>query len=215
MRLTIEMRTVTILAACLAAALPFSTPARAQSKNGDLSQITHERTLTFMTRDHQCTRGTIEKTDAQSVTVQQQGATTKTFLKKDLLFVGENFQSRNILLSGRSSWYDVTNDLPEAHEHFLITLKSGEKISESKVKASSVTLALGSGRHPRVIAKPEIATLEYVRYLPYTDRVADQYQGLNFFQPTFYREKLGHMPTIAVKLYDVTLPQDDTALYCK
>ncbi len=208
------MMTLRILAACIAAAVPLSTLARAQSHNGDLSQITHERTLTFMTRDHHCTRGTIDETDAQSVTVRD-GANTETFLKKDLLFVGENFQSGNILLSGRSSWNDVTYDLPQAHEYFRITLKSGQTISQSKITASPNTLSLGSGRHPRVIAKHEISTLAYVRYLPVTDRIATANQGLNFFQPAFYRERLGREPTIAVKLYDAALHEDDTELYCK
>ena len=208
------MMMLRILAACIAAAVPLSTLARAQSQNGDFSRITHERTLTFMTRDHNCTKGTIAETDAQSVTVRD-GANTKTLLKKDLLFVGENFQSGNILLSGRSSWYDVSYDLPQAHEYFRITLKSGQTISQSKITASPNSLSLGSGRHPRVIDKQEISTLEYIRYLPVTNRVAAQNQGLNFFQPAFYRERLGREPTIAVKLYDAALHEDDTALYCK
>jgi len=208
------MMTVRILTACIVAALPCSTLARAQSQNGDFSQVTHERTLTFMTRDHKCTRGTIASTDSQSVTVHS-SSNNQTFQKNDLLFVGENFQSRNILLSGRSSWSDVTRDLPEAHESFRITLNSGETISESKITASPNALTLGPGKHERAIPKQEIKTIEYIRYLPCTDKVADANAGLNFFQPEFYRQRLGHPPTIEVKLYDTALPEDDTELRCK
>jgi len=208
------MMTVRILTACIIAALPCSTLARAQSQNGDFSQVTHERIFTFMTRDRQCTRGTIENTDSQSVTVHS-GSNNETFLKKDLLFVGENFQRRNILLSGRSSWYDVTRDLPEAHESFRITLNSGETVSASKITGSPNSLTLGSGRHQKTTPKQEIKSIEYVRYLPTTDKISEAYQGLNFFQPEFYRQRFGHPPTIAVKLYDTALPEDNTELYCK
>jgi hypothetical protein len=209
--------TIKIVAAGIVGAMICSTAMRAQSQNGDLSKVTHERTLTFMTRDHSCTKGRIAQTGLGSITVQD-AANSRTYLKSDLLFVGENFQNRNILLSGRSSWYDVTHALPEGHELLRITLKSGETVSDSKIKLLPTALSIGPAKHPRIIAKQEISTVEYVRYLPGTDRqdeLAYKAEALNLFQPWFYREKFGHPPTVAVKLYDAALTEDNTELRCK
>jgi len=170
-----------------------------------------------MTRAKNCFRGHLIGSTADSITIQI-GQKQVTLQKSDLLFARESFQESDILFSGRSSWVDATHVWPEGHEYLSVLLKDGTEIREKVKSSGSDFIALNVKGHVRRIEKQQVATIDYVRFLPGTDRQADlayDAEILNLLQPDFYRERFGHPPAIDVRLYDASLPEDNTRLRCK
>jgi hypothetical protein len=123
----------------------------------------------------------------------------------------------NIVYSGRSSWRDVRDARPGYGERLRVMTATGNKITGALAAVSDTGLTLSVFGRKHEISRSQIKTIDYLRQRPLSDSgeyIAQEAPGLLLFSPGTWVRVAGVSPKLAVRLYDSSLPQDDSELTC-
>lgn len=183
----------------------------------NLSRVSHSTSLTFIQKDGACEYGTVLKVDGTHVTIERYGKNPITMQKTDLLQVGERGGSHNAVYSGRSSWTDVISAEPGHAESLLIATKGGTKFNGKPISITDTAAVLKTLTGTETLTKQDISTVDYVRQKPLTDgeeQLAQEAPILLFFSPMSYVRAAGASVKLKVRLYDASLPENNSALTC-
>ncbi len=202
------LSTLKTIAVYVVTALLFRTSSSAQA--GDLGGLTHAASLIFAQRDGTCTRGQILLSNANSITVAPYKQNPITIQRGELLQVS---QGNALIFSGRSSWRDVAHTHPYPREAFILTTKVGKRVKGTPVTVESDSIKLKHGLKTTTFAKPDIATVDYLRLKPATDSfnlALEEVPWALVFYPEFYGRLVGLEGMLPVRLYDASKPEDQT-----
>jgi hypothetical protein len=202
-----------------------------------LKELPHNLGLLFVERSMTCQSGQIKAVAAQSVLVRTDRSDI-TVEKSSLIRVrlGSGGQpvppsSPHMVLatvySGRSSWADVIAFAPFQNKlgsnRFPVRMSvntTGGKLHQGRLQRvtdSEITLADAFGKES-TIAKTEVSRLAYIREKPLSDEQEyywDELVMFRIFDPLLY-PRLFHLgDKIRVRLYDSSVPEDNSPLECK
>jgi hypothetical protein len=171
--------------------------------------------LIFMKKDRTCVAGSITKIDPKSVTIQPSQAAPLTLQRVDLLQVTQN---DSVLFSARSSWASVEAVHLLPRESFLLSLRSGKTIIGRPLRVTDDGMVFKKDVWlKKLLPKSQIQVVAYLRVKPDSkvfDYFTQEAPALLFFYPEFYDRLSGLEGRIPVRLYDATMPQDDSPLSC-
>ena len=126
--------------------------------------------------------------------------------------------AHNMIYSGRSSWTDVQSIKARPKEPIRVITKDSKRYEGAVVSATDQDITISkSGRTARVL-KNDVSQVFYIRIKPASDsaQYADQELFLlKVLDPELWPYMLGINSKIAVRLYDVSLPEDNRPANCK
>jgi hypothetical protein len=186
--------------------------AGAQSAGDPLRKAGASSTLTFLTKDGSCWRGTVLKADPTSITVQPLKEKPVGLRRDELLQVS---QGNALVFSARSSWLDVVNVHLYPRELLVLVTKTGKKIEGVLVNAGSDSITIKHGLTTSKLPKAEVLTVDYLRWRPASDGfniALEESPWALVFYPEFYGRVAGAEGKVAVRLYDASKPEDDSKL---
>ena len=193
----------------------------------NLRRVNQSRTYMFMDRDSACVAGRIVSFTDQSVTVQstrwRRSASGKMTEDRRLLilerprvlFVGERGLVQDAIYSGKSSWSDLKEIHPVAGESVTIVTRDGKQHSGKLAASEENRVTLSRGGKKAEFSKSDVLRFYYVRAKPLSDSGAYAAQEMVFMDPELWPYMLHVAPKIRVMLYDSSMPEDNTPLYCK
>ena len=183
----------------------------------NVSSVTRERSYEFVSRDRHCLTGRIVSATADSVSVKLPNATVIVLNRVDLLQItaGSHF-----VFSGRSSWSDFSGYKLFSGEGAIITTKAGKKYSSHHVKASNSSVTLGEPGHVVTIQKCDVARVILIFYKPLSDGneywlQECGYVALCILNADLWPRLIGIGQTMHVRVYESSLPEDNTPQACK
>jgi hypothetical protein len=169
---------------------------------------------TIVLRDGTCQNGKLQKVEPKKITLES----GNTVMRSDVIYIGENISPHDILYSGRSSWYDVKEVKPGRSESLDIRLKSGKSMRGSVMHASDSDLTVKRFGRAVTIAKKDIAQINYVRFKPVSEShryLAQEAPELEFLDPKWWQYLLRIDALQSIRIYDSTIPEDNSPLSCK
>lgn len=188
----------------------------------DLRTLRKKYSVDVYEIDGRCFSGTIQGVTANGIVfttdqwVQAQLVTReKAIDRKDILAIGAG---HDVLFSSRSSWSDVEDVKPQHAELLHILTKAGRSLTGAPVAVSGTQLTLSVWGKKYEIRKSEIAAVDYVRQCPATsagEYVAQEAPVLLLFSPDTWTRAAGISPKLHVRIYDMSLPEDDRKLTCR
>lgn len=186
--------------------------AGAQSTTAVLGETSKSSTLTFVTKNGTCLRGTISNANTASIIVQPFKRQPVDLHGDDLLQVS---QGNALLFSARSSWVDVVNTHLYPREFLIVVTKNGKRVKGTAVTVGSGGITIKHGLLTSIFPKTDVATVDYLRWKPATDGfnlALEEAPWALVFYPEFYGRVAGVEGRITVRLYDASKPEDDTAI---
>ncbi len=213
-----------------------AVPARC-SDTGDpwasVHMLPRRTNFLFLERDLTCHFGQITAVTDQSVVVHTNKLDV-TVMRSHLLRVqrGEQISQPNspygalaLVYSGRSSWADIMAFMPllSKYPSFQIPMSvataSGklQKGNLKEVTETEIVLRDSFGKETRV-ARTEVSRVSYVRSKPLNDNQEfewDELAMLRIFDPVLYPRLFHVGDTMSVRLYDRTVPEDDSPVQCR
>jgi hypothetical protein len=187
----------------------------------NLSELKHLTRLILVTKERHCAAGSLESVGYTDVTVKLLDGTTATFHRADLLRVNRGAWSWGLLFSNRSSWLDVTilpTKRPKFPTRVRVETKDGQKYEGTLTDASDDGLTLQSGGKTTDLQKSVIATVSYIIQKPASDSAIymdEEGLFLKFFDPELWPYFFGVEGSWSIKLYDASLPEDDSQIVCQ
>jgi hypothetical protein len=200
----------------------------------NLRHITRERYYTVLDRKSDCVTGHITTANDYVVTLKLPDGTSATFDRDKVLRVSVSqaapyFPSHvqadiakvtDIVYNGKSSWRDLK--AIAALEKFRLAgqpvriVKTDGKTYEgllSSISDTELQLEQASGRV--AVAKADVAQVYYLRYKPLTDSEKYSAQEDFWIDPRLWPYYLHLVPKMRVRLYDSSLPEDNTPVRCE
>lgn len=183
----------------------------------NVKEMSRKTTFIFVLRDRHCAWSRIKRADDSTVTI---GETQEVVLQRaDLLRVTSAAWAPSVIFSGRSSWFDVEALIgSKFHPPISIITKSGQQRSGKLVDCSDDHLAIESGGRETRIGKEDISTVSYVRPKPLSDGAAYANSELawgKIFDPQLWPIMLHLQPSVSVRLYDASVPEDNSRILCE
>ena len=211
------MKTLRLLAAIILMAAWPLLGATADDYWANVSNVTRERTYDFVTRDRHCVMGKIVAVTDELVTVEPQKAGAVTLNRADVLQVTSGSY---IVYSGRSSWADFAGYKIFPREGAIITRRDGKKYRSGQVKATDSVVTLEESGRSISIPKSNVTTVVLISDRPLSG--GDEYWLQECAVPYICVLNAGLWPrwvgigrTMHVRLYDSSMPEDNTPLACK
>jgi hypothetical protein len=181
----------------------------------NLNIVGHGTSLLFVTRGNVCETGQIVRIDQTSVEIRNLQKQSMRLKLSDLVMIGENLDSHNLVYSGESSWDDVLNSRPAPHkETLLIETKAGKSYRVDPMKVTDQQIEFKGLHDNEVLTKSEIATVDYLRMAPISDDTEYLIQETVLIAPSVWWAYLGLGRRINVRLYDASLPERETKRVC-
>jgi hypothetical protein len=181
-----------------------------QAAANDLGELKHDRVYTFLLKDGSCKFGELAKSDKQSVTIRSTGNPDASIPVADLLQMG---QGSELFYDSRSSWLDVQGAKLYARESMLVTMNNGEVISGKPQKVDADTLTIERPFSTKMIRKEDVRSIVTLKLRPATASFEFVQEEAGFFQifyPEFYERAFRSEGRVPVRLYDSSLPEDDS-----
>jgi hypothetical protein len=171
----------------------------------NLKEVTRDTTYAVALRNGRCIKGTLGAWNDRQVVIKSQVAKRADVVR--VLDVGPYIVSAVPVYSGRSSWADVK---ASGARDLLITTKSGDQVrwESPEILDDRITF------HEKSLAKVDVATVSCLRFRPLTRR--EEYvhhESVDVLAPRLWFNGwlLGK---IKVKLFDVSMAEDNSILGC-
>jgi hypothetical protein len=170
-----------------------------QAVDKGLSRLQNDRVYSFLLKDGSCKFGELAKSNKQSVTIRSGGQPDTSVPIVDVVQFG---QGPELFYDSRSSWVDVQGAKLYARESMLVTLKDGRVISGKPRKVDADTLSLEQAFSTKTISKQDVqSVIEFVQ---------EEAGFFQIFYPEFYERAFRTEGRVPVRLYDSSLPEDDS-----
>ena len=214
---------VLALAACF---LFYASTAAADDSWQNLKHVTHERYYTVVDRKSDCITGHIVKTNDHELTLKLPDRTYATFDRANVLRVSvsqaaPNFPPRvqadvgrvyDAIYNDKSSWGDLKS---LAGQEVKVVKTSGETYEGQLLITSETQIELDRTGGKLELAKEEIAQVYHLRPKPLTDSEKYSAQEDFWMDPRLWPYYLKLVPRLPVRLYDSSLPNDNTLVRCE
>jgi len=199
----------------------------------NLSRVTRERYYTVVDRKLNCFTGHILAVTDRAITLKYPDASTITLVRNNVLRVSVSQAARfashlradvdrvdNVIYNDKSSWVDIKRIAPHENvrdvgETARVVKKDGQQYQGQLVRVSETELELERPAGRLTIAKADIAQVYYLRYKPLTDSEKYSAQEDFWLDPRLWPYYLHLSVKIPVRLYDSSLPEEDTPLKCE
>lgn len=202
------------LTVCLALSMRALGAAKADPWE-NLMRVTKHRAYTFVDRESNCVTGKILNVTGQSVTIMSPEAKSITIERKNALRVTDGRHVFDVVYSAKSSWSDVEALPPKTKEQVRVLTKDGREYEGNLVSVSETEMTLMQTTGNTKLVKEDIAQVYYVRYKPLSEGVEHSAQEMFFADPRFWPYFLNISAKISVRLYDSSVPEDDSPVQCK
>jgi hypothetical protein len=192
-------------------------PVHAAGKNDPwnvLKNITHRSTLAFMVSGADCIKGKILSVTDDSIKIKLQGGGSITIERRRLVRV-EGY-GVGVIYSGRSSWADAKAIRHDLDGRARVFTKDGKKY-EGKTQALDTEIIIERSGKTTTLLKSNIAQLYFLTDRPASDSldsVAQEDPGLAWLDPELWLYMAQKSNPIAVRLYDSSLPEDNSPVNC-
>jgi len=211
------LRTI-ILGTALTALLVMAWPLAGEDSGWtNLDHINHSNRYRFILNDGTCRQLRIRTVNPDSLVVVLSENGSRVVVGKVARPAVIQVRDDQILYSSRSSWEDVQSIRKlYLHEYIKITLKSGVSTKGEIASSSDIGITLKGPAGASEIPKAAVARIDYIRLKPTPD--GDQYMAretpLVWLDPRLWPYLVNIGVLIDVRLYDATLPEDNTSLQC-
>jgi hypothetical protein len=185
----------------------------------NLQTVTHGRSYTVLGRQGKCISGKIGKVTTDYVSLKLSNGTDVNIERHDVLRV-TSYPSY-VIYSGRSSWADVREYLSYPTEAVRVTLKAPptEYVGKGEL-VSEVDITMSQPRGHVKLKKSQISTVDIISYTPLSD--GNEYWAeecgitpICVLNVGLWPRLLGFGPRMRVRLFDSSLPEDNTPVPCK
>ena len=222
------------LTACYLTVSFCASAAGADDSWNNLKHVTAERYYTVVDRKSNCITGHIVKADDHEFTLKLPNQTSATFDRVNVLRVSVSqaapyFPPRlqadvsrvyDVIYNDKSSWSDLKG--VAGQEKFGVSgqevkvVKTDGKTYEGRLSTISETQLELDGRSGKLeIAKADVAQVFNLRPKPLTDSEKYSAQEDFWVDPRLWPYYLHLVPRLPVRLYDSSLPEDDTPVRCE
>ena len=195
-------------------------------------QLPHHASFMFLERDQTCYDGQISSTTDQHVIIHTDKSDL-SIAKADLLRIQRGpcrvsstyqvtYQVPSVVYSGRSSWVDIIGFMPylslKYHREVSILVATLDgKVLKGNLKEATDTeiVVIDSLNKETQIAKTQVSWVDYLQTKPLSDTQEycwDELAALQIFDPVLYPRMFHLGDKMAVRLYDRTLPEDDSPI---
>jgi hypothetical protein len=181
-----------------------------QAAAKDIGRLQHDRVYTFLLKDGSCKFGELAKTDKQSLTIRSGGQPDTSIPIANVVQFG---QGPELFYDSRSSWVDVQGAKLYAQESMSVTLNDGKVISGKPQTVDADTLNIEQAFSTTAIRKQDIRSIVTLKLRPATASFEFVQEEAGFFQifyPEFYERAFRAEGRVPVRLYDSSLPEDDS-----
>jgi hypothetical protein len=203
-----------------------------------LKELPHNVGFVFIKRGMTCQYGQLKALVGQSVLVRTDRSDV-TFAKSSLIRVRLGFGGQlvppsnpNLVLatvySGRSSWADLIEFMPfrskpRSYSNFTVQMSVNTmtgKVRQGRLQQvtdSGITLADAFGKETS-IAKMDVSRVDYIRDKPLSDKQEvywDELAMFRIFDPVLYPRLFHVGDKIPVRLYDISVPEDNSPVQCR
>jgi len=207
----------------MALILPTTAPGQQNDASWkNLNQLTHRASFIFATKRRDCVTASLKSTNDTSLTVKLRDGMTEKVQRDDLLRINYGESARGVLFSGRSSWLDVRalsgTPAPKSLPKVIVETKAGNAHQGTLMSVSSDRLMVRSGNKELELAKGEIATISYVVPKPVSASASyadEELVFLKVFDPELWPTLFGLQGSLVVRLFDASMPEDDSEIVCK
>lgn len=199
-------------------------PAKMWSSSSDgqweaVAKIDRGASLTFVDRTRNCVDGKIKHADNRTLTVLRRNASETLLERTNVLRISRGGWAGGVVFSGRSSWSDVTRIVGRRfHPDIAVAMKSGEEYKGKLISASETSLTVENSKKKTIIDKRDVSTVSYIRPKPLSDSAEyadDELAWMKIFDPQLWPRLLHLQSSMSIRLYDTSLPQDDSSIICK
>jgi len=228
-----------VLGTALLACLGLSLLARAiDSSSPDeqwraVQELPHRAAFTVVDRDFNCSIGEIRsagdselviKTRTGDVRLDRANILTVNSYHWNLASLQQGVPVSGILYSGRSSWFDVMALGKRVQKDKWFKVRLEVKTADGKLHngrmagANDNEIQLSDSGKGDVIRKSEITRVSFVREKPLSDAGEywwDEATLLQIFDPEVWPRLFRVGDTMSVRLYDVSMPQENSPVTCK
>jgi len=213
---------ILLVASCFVAgpkSLDGSSAGTAGSWN-NLRAVTHDTSYTVVDRRGKCTSGWIGKVTADYLILKPRNGMGAKVERKDVIRVtSDHGYATYIIYSGRSSWVDVKQSNQYHWQAVRIIVKpSLAEYSGDHINVSDTGVTLSQGRDSKNLAKSQISTLDIICLTPPSDLIefcGEEVGVLCILDPRTWPWVLRIHSRIRVRLFDSSLPEENTPLPCK
>lgn len=222
------------LTACYLIVSFCASAAAADDSWQNLKHVTHERYYTAVDRKSNCTTGHIVKANDHEFTLKLANRTSATFDRANVLRVSVSqaapyFPPRvqadvgrvyDVIYNDKSSWNDLKGvagqEKISASGQEVKVVKTDGKTYEGRLsKISETQLELDRTGGKLEIAKADVAEVYHLRPKPLTDSEKYNAQEDFWIDPRLWPYLLHLVPRLPVRLYDSSLPEDNTPVRCE
>ena len=214
---------VLALAPCF---LFYASTAAADDSWQNLKHITHERYYTVVDRKSNCITGHIVKTNDHELTLKLSNRTYATLDRANVLRVSVSqaapyFPPRvqadvgrvyDVIYNDKSSWSDLKS---LAGQKVKVVKTGGETYEGQLLITSETQLELDRIGGTLEFAKEDIVQVYHLRPKPLTDSEKYSAQEDFWIDPRLWPYYLKLVPRLPVRLYDSSLPDDNTPVRCE
>jgi len=181
----------------------------------NLSQIPWAQTYFFTERNLNCFSGKITRVSPEAAVVLGPKNAEITIERQNLLWVGGPDFPIFAIYSGRSSWADVKH-LFQNDRHEIVTVSltthDGKRYKGKLANVTDAQINLGKGTGQIRLAKDRISQLSYIRDKPWSE--GHEYLARELFVFEIFDPALWYSPKIRVRLYESSLPEDNSSTVC-
>jgi hypothetical protein len=195
--------------------------AAAQNATDDwavVKSLTHRAKMTFVQRDRTCVVGTIVSVNDQGVTVKKSDGSREQVAKDALLRIDQNFVLLGTVYNAGSSWTFVQRLAGTPQQpRIQVTGKCGQISVGKLISADGAGLTMMISGRETTLPKSEVAAVHLVRLQPPSDSAAyadDELVFLKVLDPELWPYMFHTAPTIRVRLYDASIPEDNSLVEC-
>ena len=214
---------VLALAPCF---LFYASTAAADDSWQNLKHVTHERYYTVVDRKSNCITGHIVKTNDHELTLKLPNGTYTTFDRANVLRVSVSQAAPyfphhvqadvgrvyDVIYNDKSSWSDLKG---VAGQEVRVVKTGGEMYEGRLLIASETQLDLDRTGRTLEFAKKDIVQVYHLRPKPLTDDEKYSAQEDFWIDPRLWPYYLKLVPRLPVRLYDPSLPDDNTPVRCE
>jgi hypothetical protein len=180
----------------------------------NLKHITHRRSYHVVDRDAKCEKGTITQVTDQSLTLKTNESSKIQLRRTNVLRVSEEPKGEAVVFSGISSWVEVKALHTKAKVR-IVTNKGDQHIG-TLVTANDDSISILQSEKATEFAKNSLVRLYIIREKPLSDSAefASHEMLWPLFVPELWPYILKAAPTISVRIYDSSIPEQDTPIRC-
>jgi hypothetical protein len=222
-----------LLTACYLIVSFCASAAAADDSWQNLKHVTHERYYTVVDRKSNCITGHIVKANDHEFTLKLPNGTSATFDRANVLrvsvsqaapYLPHRLQADvgrvyDVIYNDKSSWSDLKGVAGQekigASGQEVKVVKTDGKTYEGRLSTISETqLELDRTGGKLELAKGDVAQVYHLRPKPLTDSEKYSAQEDFWIDPRLWPYYLHLVPRLAVRLYDSSLPEDNTPVRC-